>query len=54
MSKRNDLKAAWRAIRASQAKQQMSKVNHLVWVTKSKSSQRENYLNIITNLSEVS
>lgn len=34
MSKRNDLKAAWRAIRASQAKQQMSMVNHL-GVTKS-------------------
>lgn len=29
MSKRNDLKAAWRGIRANQAKQQMSKVNHL-------------------------
>lgn len=29
MSKRNDLKAAWRAIRANQAKQQMNKVNHL-------------------------
>jgi hypothetical protein len=29
MSKRNDLKAAWRGIRANQAKQQMNKVNHL-------------------------
>jgi hypothetical protein len=29
MSKRKDLKAAWRGIRANQAKQEMSKVNHL-------------------------
>jgi hypothetical protein len=35
MSKRNDLKAAWRAIHANQSKQQMSKMNHL-GVTNSK------------------
>ena len=32
MSKRNDLKAAWRGIRANQAKQQMNKVRSTPWV----------------------
>lgn len=35
MSKRNDLKAAWRALRAQRDKIRMSKVNHL-GVTNSK------------------
>lgn len=28
MSKRNDLKSAWRAIKANQVKREMAKVNH--------------------------